>query len=63
VLIERNAQAVAVIWPAQPVRDKISECIARMPLSSPGPYTADFAADVEAAVAAHREPAEPPAWD
>jgi hypothetical protein len=24
---------------------------------------ADFANDVEAAIAAHREPLEPPAWD
>jgi len=63
VIIERNAQPVAVIRPAGPVRRKISECIALMPVDSTGTIDADFAKDVEAAIAVHREPLEPPAWD
>jgi antitoxin (DNA-binding transcriptional repressor) of toxin-antitoxin stability system len=63
VIIERNAQAVAVIRPPEVVRRRISECIARMPAESTGTIDPDFAKDVEAAVAAHREPLEPPAWD
>jgi antitoxin (DNA-binding transcriptional repressor) of toxin-antitoxin stability system len=34
VIIERDAQPVAVIRPAEPVRRKISECIALMPADS-----------------------------
>ena len=63
VVIERDAQPVAVIRPAAPVRRKISECIALMPADSTATIDPDFAKDVEAAIAAHREPLEPPAWD
>lgn len=63
VVIERDAQPVAVIRPPEPVRRKISECIALLPGDSTATIDADFARDVEAAVAAHREPLEPPAWD
>jgi hypothetical protein len=63
VIIERDAQPVAVIRPPEPVRRKISECIALLPTGSTATIDADFEKDVEAAVAAHREPLEPPAWD
>ncbi len=63
VIIERDAHPVAVIRPAAPVRRKISECIALMPADSAATIDADFAKDVEAAIAAHREPLEPPTWD
>jgi len=63
VVIERDAQPVAVIRPAEPVRRKISECIALMPVDSTATIDPDFAKDVEAAIAAHREPLQPPAWD
>ena len=63
VIIERNAQPVAVLRPAEPVRRKISECIARMPAGSTATIDPDFAKDVEAAIAAHGQPLEPPAWD
>jgi hypothetical protein len=52
---------VAVIRPAEPVRRK--KCIALMPADSTATIDPDFAKDVEAAIAAHREPLEPPAWD
>ena len=63
VIIECDAQPVAVIRPAEPVRRKISECIVLMPADSTATIDPDFAKDVVAAIAAHREPLEPPAWD
>ncbi len=63
VIVERDARPVAVIRPAEPVRRKISECIALMPAGSTATIDPDFAKDVDAATAAHREPLEPPAWD
>jgi antitoxin (DNA-binding transcriptional repressor) of toxin-antitoxin stability system len=58
VIIERDAQAVAVIRPAEPVRRRISECIALMPVGSTATIDPDFARDVETAIAAHRETLE-----
>lgn len=68
VIVEQNHRPVAVIkTPAAPGR-KITECIALAkayeeklgyrPIPDP-----DFAKDVEAAIAAHREPLQPPSWD
>ena len=63
VIIERDARPVAVIRAAEPVRRTISECIALMPANSTATIDPDFAKDVEAAIAGHREPLEPPVWD
>ena len=63
VIVERDAQPVAVIRPAELVRRKISECIVLMPADSTATIDPDFAKDADAAIAAHREPLEPPAWD
>ena len=63
VIIERDAQPVAVLRPIEPVRRKISECIALLPADSVATIDPDFARDIERAIAAHREPLEPPAWD
>jgi antitoxin (DNA-binding transcriptional repressor) of toxin-antitoxin stability system len=63
VVIERGARPVAILRSVEPVRRKISECIALMPAGSAATIDADFASDVEAAIAAHREPLEPPSWD
>jgi antitoxin (DNA-binding transcriptional repressor) of toxin-antitoxin stability system len=63
VIIERDAQPIAVLRSATPPRRTISECIAMLPDDSTATIDADFANDVEAAIAAHREPVEPPAWD
>ncbi len=63
VIIERDAQPVAVIRRAEPLRRRISECIELMAVDSTGVIDAGFAADVDAAINAHREPLEPPAWD
>jgi antitoxin (DNA-binding transcriptional repressor) of toxin-antitoxin stability system len=58
VVIERDAQPVAVIRPAQPVRRKISECIPQMSADSTATIDSYFAKDVDAAIAVHREPLE-----
>jgi hypothetical protein len=63
VIVERDAQPVAVIRAPDPVRRKISECIVLMPADSTATIDPDFAKDVDAAIAAHREPLEPPPWD
>lgn len=63
VIVERDVQPVAVIRPAEPVRRKISERIALMPADSTATIDLDFANDVDAAIAAHQEPLELPAWD
>ncbi len=63
IIIERDAQPVAVIRSPDPVHRKISECIALLPADSTATIDPDFAKDVEAAIAAHREPLEPPEWD
>jgi antitoxin (DNA-binding transcriptional repressor) of toxin-antitoxin stability system len=63
VIVERDAQPVAIIRPAEPVRRKISDCIALLPADSTATIDADFANDVDAAIAAHREPLEPPDWE
>ncbi len=63
VVIDRDAQPVAVIRAATPVRRKISECISMLPADSNATIDPDFAKDVEAAIESHREPSEPPTWD
>ena len=62
VVVEDDRQAIAVLRPAEPPRRKIPECIAMLPADSTATIDADFAGDVEAAIAVHREPLEPPAW-
>ena len=67
VVVERDAQPLAVIRSASPVRRKISECIALAKVheaeSGEAPrLDADFAADIEAIVRG-RQPWTPPLWD
>lgn len=63
VVIESDAQPVAVVHPAPPARRSISECIAILPEDSTATIDADFSKDVEAAIESHGEPLNPPAWD
>jgi antitoxin (DNA-binding transcriptional repressor) of toxin-antitoxin stability system len=63
IVVEREHLPVAVLRAAEPVRRKISECIAMLPADSTATIDDDFAVDVDAAIAAHREALEPPAWD
>ena len=67
VVIERDAQPVAVIRAAAPVRRTISECIALAKVHEEETGQAptldpDFAADVEEIIR-NRKPWNPPAWD
>jgi antitoxin (DNA-binding transcriptional repressor) of toxin-antitoxin stability system len=62
VVVDSDHRAIAVLRPTEPIRRRISECIAMLPADSTATIDADFAGDVEAAIAAHREPLEPPAW-
>lgn len=67
VIIENNAEPVAVVHPAEPVPRTISECIAlakaheeesgKAPILDP-----DFAEDLEE-ILNNREPWNPPAWE
>jgi antitoxin (DNA-binding transcriptional repressor) of toxin-antitoxin stability system len=64
IVIERDhASAAVVLHTTVPPRRSIEECIALLPADSPAAIDEDFASDVAAAVAAHREPLTPPAWD
>ena len=63
IVVEEDCQPVAVLTAAKPIRRTLSECIALLPADSSATIDEGFAADVDAAIAAHREPLEPPAWD
>jgi antitoxin (DNA-binding transcriptional repressor) of toxin-antitoxin stability system len=63
VIIVDGPLTVAVLHTPAPPRRSIEECIALLPENSPATIDEDFARDVAEAVAAHREPLNPPAWD
>ena len=68
IVVEQDQRPVAVIKTPQSPGRKISECIALAKAYeeklgyAPAPDP-DFAKDVQAAIDAHREPLNPPAWD
>ena len=59
VAIEQNAQPVAVVHSAGPLRRSISECMALLPEDSTATIDPDFAKDVEA-ILQNRPPWNPP---
>ena len=63
IVIENGNLPVAVLHAPAPPRRSIEECIALLPADSTATIDEDFASDVAAAIAAHREPLNPPAWD
>jgi hypothetical protein len=63
IVIESGSYPPALLRTATPPRRSIEECIALLPADSPATIDADFASDVLAATAAHREPLNPPVWD
>jgi antitoxin (DNA-binding transcriptional repressor) of toxin-antitoxin stability system len=63
IVIEKDKRPVAVLHLPEPVRRTISECISLLPENSTATVDADFSGDVEAAVASHRGPLNPPALD
>lgn len=62
VVIESGMAPIAVLHAPVSPRRTIEECLALLPRDSQATIDEDFAADVEAAIAAHREPLNPPAW-
>ena len=64
VVIERDAEAVAVIRPVAPHVRLLSESL-RLAKDGGSDATldADFGRDLEAVISSHREPLTPPAWD
>ena len=68
VIVEQDHRPVAVIKTPRGPGRRISECIALAKAHeeqlgyAPTPDP-DFAKDVQAAIDAHREPFNPPAWD
>lgn len=64
IIIEDNSQPLAVVHSISHTTRKLSESLrlAREHGSTATPDE-DFGKDVEAAIASHREPLEPPAWD
>jgi antitoxin (DNA-binding transcriptional repressor) of toxin-antitoxin stability system len=63
IVIERNAQPVAVLRPAQLKRRKLSEIVASLSEQSTATIDPGFAADVQGFIDRHREPLSPPEWD
>jgi antitoxin (DNA-binding transcriptional repressor) of toxin-antitoxin stability system len=65
VIIERDAQAVAVLRPAEPHPGRLlSESIALAKAhGSTVTLDGDFGRDLEDIINSHREPLTPPAWD
>jgi hypothetical protein len=63
IVIEKDASPVVVLRKAAPLARSIEACIAMLPPDATTSIDEDFAKDVAAAVAAHREPLNPPAWD
>ena len=63
-VIERDAEAVAVIGPAEPHVRLLSESL-RLAREHGSRTTldGDFGRDLENVVDSHREPLNPPAWD
>jgi len=63
IVIEKDRRPIAVLRLPEPVRRTVAECISLLPGDSTATIDADFSKDVETAVASHREPLDPPAWD
>lgn len=60
VVIESGAAPLAILRTPLPPRRTIEECVSLLPEDSAAMIDEDFAHDVAEAVAAHREPLNPP---
>ena len=63
VMIEEGSVPIAVMHAPSPVKRTFAEAIALMKKTSTVVVDDEFPQDVEAAIAAHNQPWEPPAWD
>ena len=63
IVIEHDKEPVAILRAPTPIRRTLSECIELLPENSTATIDEDFAKDIEAVVASHLEPLEPPKWE
>jgi antitoxin (DNA-binding transcriptional repressor) of toxin-antitoxin stability system len=63
VVIESDASPVAIIHTPLPLSRTLEEAVALLAEDSTAVMDESFARDVEAAIAYHREPMNPPSWD
>jgi prevent-host-death family protein len=63
VVIERNAQPVAVLRPAEPRRRKLSKIMVSLSGESTATIDPDFAGDVQEFIDRHREPLRSAEWE
>jgi antitoxin (DNA-binding transcriptional repressor) of toxin-antitoxin stability system len=63
IIVERNAQPVAILRAAEPRRRKLSEIAAGLSEHSTAKIDPGFAKDVREFVDSHREPLDPSVWD
>jgi len=63
VIVERNAQPVAVMRAAEPRRRKLSEIAAALAEDSTNAVDPDFSKDVQEVIDSHREPLGSSMWD
>ena len=64
IVIEDDSRPLAVVHPAEPSVRLLSESLRlAREHGSKATLDEDFGKDVEAGIASHRDPLEPPAWD
>jgi len=63
VIVERNAQPVAVLRAAEPRRRKLSEIAAALAEDSTAIVDPDFSKDLQEVINSHREPLNSAVWD
>jgi antitoxin (DNA-binding transcriptional repressor) of toxin-antitoxin stability system len=63
VIVERNAQPVAVLRAAEPRRRKLSEIAAALAKDSTAAVDPCFSKDVQEVIDSHREPLGSSMWD
>ena len=63
IIIENEAQPVAILRPVDPVLRRISGCIALLQDDSTATIDSEFHKDVHSAVESQRDVLNPPAWD
>ena len=64
IIIEDDSRPVAVVHPADPPLRLLSESLRlARERGSKATLDGDFGRDVEAGIASHQEPLEPPSWD
>jgi antitoxin (DNA-binding transcriptional repressor) of toxin-antitoxin stability system len=63
VVIESDAMPVAILRSPAPAGRTMEEAITLLPEDSTATMDEGFARDVEAAIATHREPLNPPSWN